>query len=629
MCGIAGAVALDAGARPDRERVERISRLIAHRGPDGDGLWVSPSGRAVLAHRRLSVIDIATGAQPMVGGQDRLGLVFNGEIYNYRELREGLEARGAQFRTASDTEVLLRAFERDGAECVHDLRGMFAFAFWDDAQGRLTIARDRIGKKPLYYVVSGGCLYFASSLRALVDGDPARHAIDTEALDAYLTLSYIPAPRTIYQGIRKLEAATILEASGGTMTTRQYWSASTEQAPFDGTYETAVDHLSDMLQEAVALRLRSDVPLGIFLSGGIDSSLVTAIAARQAGKLQTFAIGFDDVEFDETEHARVVAEAIGTEHRSFLARPDLLGTLPALVRHFGEPYADATALATWMLAEESRKHITVALAGDGGDEGFAGYDWYRSALALRRLTRPVPTAAFTLASNSLGGALATAFPGSRRAGRIRRGMALLATEAGGPRFAAVRSFVGPTEERDLYAGDLRAARRSGSWAPGLLPALYDQCPGSPLRRMRYVDMATYLADGLMPKVDVATMAHGLETRAPLLDQQVLEFAMSLPDEWLVGAGSGKRILRSVLDRYLPAHLFGRRKQGFTLPLQRWFGASLRPAVEALATSERLLEGGWFQAEGIRGMLREHTAGARDHSQRLYNLLVLDEWLKRL
>ena len=629
MCGIAGAVALDAGALPDRDRVARISRLIAHRGPDGDGLWVSPSGRAVLAHRRLSVIDIATGAQPMVGERDQLGLVFNGEIYNYRELRQGLEGRGAQFRTTSDTEVLLRAFERDGAECVHDLRGMFAFAFWDDARGRLTIARDRIGKKPLYYVVSGGCLYFASSLRALVDGDPTRHAIDTEALDAYLTLSYIPAPRTIYQGIRKLEAATILEASGGAMTTRRYWSASTQQGPFEGTYETAVDHLSGMLEEAVSLRLRSDVPLGIFLSGGIDSSLVSAIAARQAGRLQTFAIGFDDAEFDETEHARVVADALGTEHRSFVASPDLLGTLPALVRHFGEPYADATALATWMLAEESRKHITVALAGDGGDEGFAGYDWYRSTLALRRLTRPVPTAAFSLASSSLGGALATAFPGSRRAGRIRRGMALLATEAGGPRFAAVRSFVGPAEERDLYAGDLRDARRSGTWAPGLLPALYDECPGSPLRRMRYVDMATYLADGLMPKVDVATMAHGLETRAPLLDQQVLEFAMSLPDEWLVGAGSGKRILRSVLDRYLPAQLFARRKQGFTLPLQRWFGASLRPAVEALATSERLLEGGWFQADGIRGMLREHTAGARDHSQRLYNLLVLDEWLKRL
>ena len=629
MCGIAGAVALEAGARPDRGRVERISRLIAHRGPDGDGLWVSPSGRAVFAHRRLSVIDIATGAQPMVGEQDRLGLVFNGEIYNYRELREGLEGRGARFRTTSDTEVLLRAFERDGAECVHDLRGMFAFAFWDDARGRLTIARDRIGKKPLYYVESDGCLYFASSLRALVDGDPARYPIDTEALDAYLTLSYIPAPRTIYQGIRKLEAATILEASAGAMTTRRYWSASTQQPAFEGTYEDAVDHLSGMLDEAVALRLRSDVPLGIFLSGGIDSSLVTAIAARQAGRLQTFAIGFDDAEFDETEHARVVANELGTDHRSFVARPDLLGTLPALVRHFGEPYADATALATWMLAEESRKHITVALAGDGGDEGFAGYDWYRSALALRRLTRPVPTAAFSLASSSLGGALATAFPGSRRAGRIRRGMALLATAAGGPRFAAVRSFVGPNEERDLYAGDLRAARRSGSWAPGLLPALYDQCPGSPLRRMRYVDMATYLADGLMPKVDVATMAHGLETRAPLLDQRVLEFGMSLPDEWLVGSGSGKRILRSVLDRYLPAQLFARKKQGFTLPLQRWFGASLRPAVEALATSERLLDGGWFQAEGIRGMMREHTAGARDHSQRLYNLLVLDEWLKQL
>ena len=629
MCGIAGAVALEPGAAPDRERVERISKLIAHRGPDGHGLWVSPSGRAVLAHRRLSVIDIATGGQPMVGEQPGLGLVFNGEIYNYRELRDGLARRGAAFRTASDTEVLLRAFERDGVECVHDLRGMFAFAFWDDARNRLTIARDRIGKKPLYYTISSGCLYFASSLRALVDGDSARQRLDPEALDAYLTLSYIPAPRTIYQGIHKLAAGMILEAQGTAVTTKRYWSASAHRAPFDGTYDQAVDQLSDMLETAVALRLRSDVPLGIFLSGGIDSSLVTAIATRQAGRLQTFTIGFDDAELDETARAQAIADRLGTDHHAFVAHPDLLSTLPELVRHFGEPYADATALATWMLAEESRRHITVALAGDGGDEGFAGYEWYRNTLSLHRLTRPVPTAAFALASSAVGGALETAFPSSRRAGRIRRGMALLATDAGGERFAAVRGFIGPNEERALYAGDLRMARRTGTWAPRLLSELYDGCTGTALRRMRYVDVSTYLADGLMPKVDVATMAHGLETRAPLLDQEVLEFGMSLPDEWLIAGRNGKRILRSVLDRYLPSELFARRKQGFTLPLQRWFGGSLRPAVEALATSDRLLADGWFQPEGIRGMVREHRAGARDHSQRLYNLLVLDEWLKRL
>ena len=627
MCGIAGAVALEPGARPDRDRVERMSGLISHRGPDGSGIWQAPSGRAILAHRRLSVIDIATGAQPMVAEQGQLGLVFNGEIYNYRELRSVLARGGAVFRTSSDTEVLLRAFERDGVDCVHDLRGMFAFALWDDSRGRLTLARDRVGKKPLYHVAADGCLYFASSLRALVDGTPGRHAMDLEALDAYLTLSYIPAPRTIYQGISKLEAGTILEIEGSSITGRRYWSASEAREPFEGTYGDAVEHLSEMVETAVALRLRSDVPLGIFLSGGIDSSLVTAIATRQAGQVQTFAIGFDDAEFDETEHARTVAERLGTEHRAFLARPDLLGTLPSLVQHFGEPYADATALATWMLAEESRKHITVALAGDGGDEGFAGYEWYRNALAMSRFSERVPTGAVSMVNASLGGALATAFPASRRAGRVRRGMALLATQPGAARFAAVRSFIGPAEAGTLYAGGLQAARLSGSWAPGLLPKLYESCSGSALRRMRYVDMATYLADGLMPKVDVATMAHGLETRAPLLDQHVLEFAMSLPDEWVLAGKTGKRILRSVLERYLPAQLFARKKQGFTLPLQRWFAGSLRPAVEALASSERLLEGGWFQSEGIRAMLREHDAGARDHSQRLYNLLVLDEWLK--
>ena len=631
MCGIAGAVALSVDARPDLERVKRMSCLLAHRGPDGEGLWTSPSGRACLAHRRLSVIDLATGQQPMTRADDALGIVFNGEIYNYRELRAALEARGERFRTDSDTEVLLTLFARKGAACVDDLRGMFAFAVWDERAGRLTLARDRVGKKPLYYVVEGGCLYFASSLKSLRETAAGRYEVDPESVDAFLTLGYVPAPRTIYRGVSKLEAATVMTVGLDGLHTERFWDLAPAAAPFDGDYEAAADRLDALLQEAVALRLRSDVPLGVFLSGGIDSSLVAAVAARQSPTtVRTFSIGMDDAAYDESEYAAEVARRVGTEHLLIRAHPDLLATLPSMVWHYGEPFADPSALPTWLLAQHTRQHVTVALGGDGGDEAFAGYSWYRTAAKLDRLTRTVPSHAFALAGRAMDGLLSNggAWPAGG-AGRLRRGLAMLGVARGGARFAALRSHLGSAEVDALYDGALRTAHDEHAATTGpaaLLARLYGACSGSALRRMRYVDIRTYLADCLMPKVDVATMAHGLEARAPLLDHSVVEFALSLPDAWLVGPTGGKRILRTVLGRYLPTQLFERPKQGFDLPLHRWFAGPMRARVAALPASERLRDTGWIKASGVERLLREHDAGVRDHSQRLFSLLVLDEWL---
>jgi asparagine synthase (glutamine-hydrolysing) len=629
MCGIAGGVALRADARPDPERVAAMSCRVAHRGPDGEGVWRSPSGRACLAHRRLSVIDLATGQQPMVAEDDSLGLVFNGEIYNYRELRADLAAEGVAFRTQSDTEVLLHLVARSGAEAVEPLRGMFAFAAWDERAGRLTLARDRVGKKPLYYVVEGGCLYFASSLKALRETVGRGWPLDVGALDAYLTLGYVPAPMTIYDGVSKLEAGTVLTADAAGVRTRRYWSLASEDEPFAGTFEEAVDRTDEILQEAVALRLRSDVPLGVFLSGGIDSSLVAAVAARRSTTaVSTFSIGMDVAAFDESSYAAEVARQLGTEHHLFRARPDLLATLPEMVWHFGEPFADSSALPTWLLAQHTRKHVTVALGGDGGDEAFAGYNWYRTAARLRRVTRAVPAPAFAVASRTLDATLRTRMSGSARAGQLRRALAMLGVEPGARRFAALRSFIGPAEAATLYAGPLPAARREAAeGAAGLLVERYRECEGRDLRRMRYVDITTYLADGLLPKVDVATMAHGLEARAPLLDQELVRFGLTLPDEYLVGAAGGKLVLRALLARYLPPALFERPKQGFSIPLKSWFAGEVYGAVAALATSERLVGTGWFRSEGIDQLVREHAGGLRDHSQRLFGLLVLDEWLK--
>src|SRR6266513_2722296 len=397
MCGIAGGFAVQDGARVDHERVCRMAGLMAHRGPDGEGFWADPSDRAALAHRRLSVIDIEGGRQPMWSDDGRIALVFNGEVYNYRELRQSLVDQGVRFTTVSDTEVLLRLYERHGSECVRYLRGMFAFAVWDGRRGELLLVRDRLGKKPLFYALEDGCCYFASTLAALRDTGRPAGRVSLAALDAFLTLGYVPAPHSIWEGIRKLPAGTMLRMSSSGSVSLRYWGLEEALTPFEGSFAGAVDRLDNLLTTSVTLRLRSDVPLGLFLSGGIDSSLVTAIAARELrGEVQTFSIGFAEAAFNEGIYAERVARHFGTQHRAFTARPDMLEILPALVRHFAEPFGDSSALAVWMLARETRKHVTVALTGDGGDEGFGGYDWYRTALRLKHVRSVAPKLALKL-----------------------------------------------------------------------------------------------------------------------------------------------------------------------------------------------------------------------------------------
>ena len=624
MCGIAGAIGLRADRRPDPARVAAMSRLLAHRGPDGEGLWTSPSGRACFVHRRLSIIDLATGQQPMVDPGGRIGVVFNGEIYNYLDLRRELSSRGIALRTTSDTEALLYAFRERGPAAVDSLRGMFAFAAWNDETGRFLLARDRIGKKPLFYTVEEDILYFASTLRALRAGATSPWTVDLGAVDDFLALSYVPAPRTIYREVHKLEAGTLLAAPS--LVPERFWELAEPLPAFDGTRLEAVDRLDHLIRTAVRLRLQSEVPLGVFLSGGIDSSLVSAVAARESSsRIHTFSIGFGEAAFDESAHAAAVAKALGTEHHLFHARPDLLDALPEMVRHFGEPFGDSSALNVWLLSRETRRHVTVAVGGDGGDEVFGGYDWYRTAERLSRYQRLVPAPAIRFAA----AAVAAADPVGarvRRIGQLRRGLQVLGEADAARRFAALRTFIAEAEVRHLYGPVLRGAHREQRTAADLLTDLYKRSPGSALRQMRYVDFRTYLADCLMPKVDVATMAFGLEARAPLLDQEVVRFGLSLPDEWVESEGVGKRILRDLLERYLPRQLFQRPKQGFSVPLARWFAGPLRPAVDRLATSPELVGSGWFRADGIRDLIEEHVTGRREHSQRLFNLLVLQQWL---
>jgi asparagine synthase (glutamine-hydrolysing) len=623
MCGIAGAATLRAGARASAERVSRMTDALAHRGPDAFGYWTSPSGRALLGHRRLSIIDLSTGQQPMISVDGRRAITFNGEIYNYVELRQELVAAGETFRTESDTEILLRLYELEGERCVDKLRGMFVFAIWDDDAETLFVARDRLGKKPFFYTVWEDCLYFASSLEALQQGVDRPWTIDLHALDAFLTLGYVPAPACIFQDVYKLQAGARLVLDRQGLRTSRYWNLDSAVHPFEGTYEEAVDRLDDLVNTAVKIRLRSDVPLGVFLSGGVDSTLITALAARHASeRLRTFTVGFDVAQFDEAGYAAEVARTLNTEHIALHGRPDLVDLLPKLVRHFGEPCADSSALPIWILARETRRHVTVALGGDGGDEAFGGYPWYRTAALLRRMGAIVPKSMAAAGSRVLD----PLSEGRRQVGRISRGLGLL-SDHDAARFARMRSIVDPPEIRRLYKGPLAAVRANGHPQPShQLESIYRETEGSPLQRMRRVDIETYLADCLMPKVDVATMAHGLEARAPLLDQEVVEFAMSLPDPWLVTRRGGKEILKTLATRYLPASFFERPKQGFDVPLQVWFGGAMRTTLDRLVTSERLLDTGWFDSRGLRLLAEDHLRGTRDQTNRLYNLLVLEEWL---
>lgn len=628
MCGIAGAVAIAPDARPCREIVERMSERIAHRGPDGAGLWISASGRAILAHRRLAIIDLATGDQPQCSVDGRYALVFNGEIYNYRELRADLERAGRRFRTQSDTEVLLQLVERDGDRCVEPLRGMFAFAAWDEQSGRLLLARDRVGKKPLYLAERDGVVYFASSLEAVRCALGGHPALNMAALGDYFSLGWVPSPHTIYEGIEKLAPSTVMSLDATGRVSREFWDLAAEAAPFEGTLDDAVDELLPILREATRIRLRSDVPLGIFLSGGIDSSLVTALAMQEDPSLRTYAIRFDDRESDESAFASAIAEHLGAEHHTIDAPAATTERLPTLIRHFGEPFADSSALPTSALAQYARQHVTVALGGDGGDEGFAGYSWYQTFHRMQRLGRMVPSAAASVAARALSPSGASRVF-ARQRGRLSRGLRALGGGDEASRYAALRTLFSPDDGAACFAGELRELQLAPGRDPSGMRALYEAADGSALRRMRWVDVRTYLADCLNPKVDVATMGSGLEARAPLLDQEVLRFGFSLPDEHLIDDRGGKRILRAVLARFVPKALFLRPKQGFTPPVHHWLRGALRDRVLALPRSEPLLALGLVEPVGVQRLVDEHLNEQRDHTDRLYALLVAEQWLAQV
>jgi asparagine synthase (glutamine-hydrolysing) len=628
MCGIAGMVSLTARPLKEPRAVRRMMERLAHRGPDEEGFFLNPAGTAALGHRRLRIIDLRTGQQPMANEAGTIWLSFNGEIYGFQALRNQLEAEGARFRTTSDTEVILHLYERYGVDCVHQLKGMFALAIWDEPARRLLLVRDRLGKKPLYYALADGAILFASELDPLMSATALSREPDRWALDQYLTLGYIPAPRTIYRHVQKLEAGQYLVVSDGEPTLTRFWRPeATNGNAVPESFEEMKRELTDRLRASTALRMVSDVPIGCFLSGGVDSSTVLSFMAELSSRpVKTFSIGFPEAEFSELPYARAVARHFNTEHHEFVVQPDGIEILDRLVAHFGEPFGDSSALPTWYLSELTRKSVTVALSGDGGDELFAGYGWYKTAQMLERLSS-IP------ASVARGGAMLADLQRPRLLGRLGRAFAMLA-ERPASRHARLRQLVSASVKDRLYTDGYRAemGEQALDWLAGRHDSLAVR---DPLNRMMATDLATYMADDLLVKVDRMTMAHALECRSPLLDTDLVEWVLTLPSSVKLprtirhgGVQDGKFLLREAVRDRFPPRFLDRPKRGFSVPLERWFQRGLRSIV-----TDRVLHGsldglGLFRPAGMQQLVEEHFDGRANHASLIWSLLVLATWSAR-
>ncbi|MFL6233809.1 MAG: asparagine synthase (glutamine-hydrolyzing) [Thermoanaerobaculia bacterium] len=624
MCGIAGLFHYAEPALVIREAVARMVAPLRHRGPDDQGVHLA--GTVGLGHARLSIIDVAGGHQPIFNEDRTVAVVCNGEIYNHRELRQGLRERGHRFATRSDSEVIVHLWEELGAGCVERLAGMFALAVADFRRRTLLLARDRIGKKPLYLADDGRRLGFASELKSLLAAGLAGPEIDPEALDLYLAYGYVPAPWTIFRGATKLPAGHLALVDERGARIERYWDVPNEGAQDAGPAadERLASELERLLATAVRDRLESDVPLGAFLSGGIDSGTVVSLMSEASPEpVRTHTVGFADRASDEREDAAAVARALGADHVETEVRPDLADVLPRIAWHLDEPFADPSSVPTWYVSRETRRRVTVALSGDGGDELFAGYgEKYRMHLMEERLRSFLPAPL----RQGLFPALGRRWPRSPRLPRALRLGGLfrnLAVEA--PRsYDFDRRLIPPHLEERLFGEDLVQRRRRFDPFAAIEPHLA-RAPREPLARALYLDLKTWLADDGLVKVDRMSMAHALEVRCPLLDHRIIEFAARLPARLKLAAGTTKVLLRRVAERRLPAGILARPKRGFAPPVSRWLREDLRDFSRDLLLAPDAFGGGLFARRQVERLLDDHAALRLDAGWALWTLLMLEVW----
>jgi asparagine synthase (glutamine-hydrolysing) len=625
MCGICGAVSLN-GSEPVSEGILRcMAATLHHRGPDDEGYYLD--GRAGLAIRRLSIIDLATGRQPLSNEDKNVWVVLNGEIYNYRQVRRRLRQKGHVFATHSDTEVIVHAYEEYGDDCLDHFNGMFGLAVWDARRRRLLLARDRLGIKPLYYHISAERLVFGSELKAVVAHPEVPRDIDLVALDQFLTLEYVPGPRTIFSNLCKLPPGHRLILEEGACRLENYWTI--PQQPVPGDEEWCRQALIELIRDAVKMQMVADVPLGAFLSGGIDSSTVVALMSQASGTpVRTFSIGFADDTYNELPFARLVAQRFATEHREEQLKPDVAALAERLVCHFDEPFADFSIFPTYLVSQVARQSVKVVLSGDGGDELFAGYDTYVAQRLAHRYYDWLPESVRRKILPRLADLLP---PQPAKKGVINKVKRFVEGAALPVAWQHLRwmIFINEADKARLYAPDLRQALNGDLADSSLLPYLEQAGPRDDLARQQYADVKSYLVDNILTKVDRMSMAVSLEARVPLLDHRIVEFALNLPPEMKLRGQTTKYLLRQAVAGLLPAEVLAKPKQGFSMPLKHWLCGPLRPLLTDLLSPAAIARDGYFQPRCVEQWISEHLSGRANHSHRLWALMVFVLWRRQM
>jgi asparagine synthase (glutamine-hydrolysing) len=620
MCGICGVVNSHPN-NPINELVLReMCRVIYHRGPDDDGYYID--GQAGLGMRRLTIIDLVTGDQPMANEDQTVQVVFNGEIYNYLNLREKLVGKGHQFKSKSDTEVIVHAYEEYGVQCPEFFNGMFAFALWDASRRRLLLVRDHLGIKPLYYWLGKKSIIFGSELKSVIAHPDVPRIIDLAALDQFLTLEYIPAPKTIFEGVKKLPAGCLLVYEHGEAAIKEYWDLPEINPPDDEN--VVAEMLIELIDDAVRMQLMSDVPLGAFLSGGIDSStIVASMSKASASPVKTFSIGFDDATYNELPYARAVAQRFNTEHREEILEPNIADVAERLVRHLDEPFGDFSIFPTFLVSEVARREVKVVLSGDGGDELFGGYDTY-VAQEMDRYYQYLPT---RLRQKVLPGLMNRIPPRPAKKGLINKTKRFVEGAALSSALQHTRwmQFLTPQDKAALYKPSLRDSLNGQNSTAPLELYFRRKASDDPLIQQQYVDLKTYLVDDILTKVDRMSMAVSLEARVPLLDFRIVELAVNLPANMKLNRGQTKRILKRAMVERLPSEVLNKPKQGFSIPLKNWLKGPLKPMMEDLLASDRITRRGYFNPDCVSRWVSDHLDGTMNHSHRLWALMVFELW----
>ena len=623
MCGICGIVQRHGSFDIRQEMLQRMNDVISHRGPDDEGYYLTPS--IGLAMRRLSIIDLAGGHQPIQNEDGSVQVVFNGEIYNFPELRNTLEECGHRFSTQADTEVIVHGYEEYGIDVVHHLRGMFAFALWDENKEHLLLVRDRPGIKPLHYYCDDEKFLFGSEIKAILQCERVPRDVNLDALDRFLTFEYIFSPETIFTGIHKLPPGHLLILpKNGDMRIEQYWDNLPTEPDRQKDEEFYVQRLAELLEESVKMRLISDVPLGALLSGGVDSSTVVGFMAKHSSKpVKTFSIGFEDQSYNELEYARIVSKRFNTEHYEFIIKPDAVDLVERLVKNLDEPFGDFSIFPTYLVSKMAREYVTVALSGDGGDELFAGYDTY----IADRVARGYQKLPAIFRKQVLPGLLQHIPPSPRKKGLINRTKrfvegTLLPEELMHTRWMI---FLQDQEKRQLYANDLLQIFEQGN-SYKYIRKYFGRSRGvSPLARQEYVDIKTYLTDDILVKVDRMSMAPSLETRVPFLDHKVMEFAATIPTSLKLKGLTTKYVLKKAVADLLPQEILTRGKEGFSIPIKNWIMQELRPLLLDTLSEKRIKQRGYFQPQYVQHLIQEHLDGKENHSHRLWALMMVEIW----